>query len=472
MLYAPPSSTGNPRLLSHQLHLQWTHRGRAPWSPFFLLLRTQNRPPAHVAQPHQPQPHHHTLPKSRTSNPQEFEILIHVIVEEKKVAGKKARGKQPKSAPAKFGPVTANVGFSFYQLTAKLAAALETDPPANSMFIPIRDANGMRSLIKHLLSPPKGASANFIIPQMSAPVPKPAAPSASWSGAGAGTSAQAVLALDDSEDIDEGPTVPFDVGLEDEMDKIAEAYPPGRCAQHPDISCFHYRQNNLHWELDRNKKIAWAAKKGTANLLKPPLGSNFFTAQSALKTRGSLPTTPRLPATPSTSVSVNMATPTPALPMNPMQAAFPMYNPYGFPSPMNGFPPSPPMSYPSPFANYPPIGSYGPQSPFPSWAETPNRRRRRSRAGDSSPPEQSSSKRRQVNPPSSPPVIGGSVDDFITAHPQFPPGLKPLLQKLGFEIGDDISVITDSQWSSADIAQFTAARIVKYYNKYKAQLQT
>ncbi|KAK6975016.1 hypothetical protein R3P38DRAFT_3238348 [Favolaschia claudopus] len=78
------------------------------------------------------------------------------------------------------------------------------------------------------------------------------------------------------------------------------------------------------------------------------------------------------------------------------------------------------MSNPSPFANYPPIGSYGPQSPFPSWAETPNRRRRRSRAGDSSPPEQSSSKRRQVNPPSSPPVIGGSVDDFITAHPQFP----------------------------------------------------
>ncbi|KAK6975015.1 hypothetical protein R3P38DRAFT_3238347 [Favolaschia claudopus] len=285
-----------------------------------------------------PPPH---TPEITDVEPPEFEILIHVIVEEKKVAGKKARGKQPKSAPAKFGPVTANVGFSFYQLTAKLAAALETDPvylikstfePANSMFIPIRDANGMRSLIKHLLSPPKGASANFIIPQMSAPVPKTGCAkrpltnvAQSWSGAGAGTSAQAVLALDDSKTLTKGQLlylcfyshpyqVPFDVGLEDEMDKIAEAYPPGRCAQHPDISCFHYRQNNLHWELDRNKKIAWAAKKGTANLLKPPLGSNFFTAQSALKTRGSLPTTPRLPATPSTSVSVNMATPTPALP--------------------------------------------------------------------------------------------------------------------------------------------------------------
>jgi hypothetical protein len=68
--------------------------------------------------------------------------------------------------------------------------------------------------------------------------------------------------------------------------------------------------------------------------------------------------------------------------------------------------------------------------------------------------------------------LGGSVDDFIAAYPNLPPGLKPLLQKLGFEIGDDITVITEAQWTSADIAQFTAARIVKYYHKYKASLRS
>ncbi|KAJ7134934.1 hypothetical protein C8R43DRAFT_956164 [Mycena crocata] len=127
------------------------------------------------------------------------------------------------------------------------------------------------------------------------------------------------------------------------------------------------------------------------------------------------------------------------------------------------------MPYPSPFANYPPPGHYGSHAQMPPQPDTPKRRRRRS--VHSSPPEQSTSKRRNVDPPSSPALSGGSVDEFIGSHENLPPGLKPLLVKLGFEIGDDITAITDTQWSSADIPQFTAARIVKFYHRYKASLR-
>jgi len=59
----------------------------------------------------------------------------------------------------------------------------------------------------------------------------------------------------------------------------------------------------------------------------------------------------------------------------------------------------------------------------------------------------------------------------MAENPKFPPGLKPLLEELGFEIGDDISIITDAQWAKVDIAQFTAARIVKSYIKYKSRFR-
>ncbi|KAF8173509.1 hypothetical protein K438DRAFT_1850243 [Mycena galopus ATCC 62051] len=58
------------------------------------------------------------------------------------------------------------------------------------------------------------------------------------------------------------------------MDKISNAYPPGTCSLHPAIECFHHRVADLHFALDRPKKIVWAAamKKGTASLISPPLG--------------------------------------------------------------------------------------------------------------------------------------------------------------------------------------------------------
>jgi hypothetical protein len=46
--------------------------------------------------------------------------------------------------------------------------------PANSQFVPLRDEDGLKSMLKHINSPPKGASGGSIIVKMDAPVKKPA----------------------------------------------------------------------------------------------------------------------------------------------------------------------------------------------------------------------------------------------------------------------------------------------------------
>jgi hypothetical protein len=53
--------------------------------------------------------------------------------------------------------------------------------------------------------------------------------------------------------------VSFDDGLEEELERITNKYPPGTCSLHPDIECYHSRVTDLHFKLDRPKKIVWAA---------------------------------------------------------------------------------------------------------------------------------------------------------------------------------------------------------------------
>jgi hypothetical protein len=269
------------------------------------------------------------------------------------------------------------------------------------------------------------------------------------------------------------------------MEKLAERYPPGVCSEHPTISCFHDRLTDLHFELDRNRKIVWAAaivsipffcalqshervpqKRKAASLIRAPMSSNLFTAKKAIKKTGGPVAAGGFAPTAAVTSALPSILPAPASHLTPSQFPF-WQNGYAYPPPMPGYPGFPPMPYPPPFPNYPSFDRHSQNSP---WNETPRRRRHRSWDG-SSPLEQASSKRRHVDPPSSPALLGGSVDEFIAAYPNLPPGLKPLLQKLGFEIGDDITVITEAQWTSADIAQFTAARIIKYYRKYKAGLR-
>ncbi|KAJ7798721.1 hypothetical protein B0H13DRAFT_2391466 [Mycena leptocephala] len=219
---------------------------------------------------------------------------------------------------------------------------------------------------------------------------------------------------DDSGDDGAKPKVSFDDGLEEEMERIADKYPPGVCALHPTISCFYNRLNDLHFALDRNKRIVWAAAIAAVAVPQPPL--------------------------------------TPAGPPAPPQPQF-------WPN-ANGFP------YPHPQYGHPAI---------PAWQGTPRRSRRDRSWERSSPPQQSSSKRvrreQPTDPQSSPAVSGGSIDEFIGRYPILPAGTMACLVENGFELGDDPSTLSAEQWEAADIPFFAAARIIKYYNKYKASLR-
>ncbi|KAJ7135342.1 hypothetical protein C8R46DRAFT_1235055 [Mycena filopes] len=415
--------------------------------------------------------------ESGGEDPKAFEILIHIPAAEKKSGSRKQVKSKAKVEPLKFGPVAANVNISYEELMAVLAEALDTEAmflatssaewrwmkPANSQFVPLCNEAGLRSLTRQILAPPKGASGAYIIVKMNPPVKRPVPNQPAWSDELGASTAFPELYPDTAED-DESDgdarklkKVPFDEGLEDEMDRITERYPPGICSVHPTISCFHHRLNNLHFELDRSRKIVWAAamKKGTTSLIAAPMGSKLFQAAQALKN----PSAPLIGTQPAAVPA------TPVAHQPPVQYLY-WLSPYGAPFQPPAYPSFPPMPYPNALPGYQSPRMYG--TPL----HDHRRRRQRSWDGGSSPPAQSTSKRRQIDPLSSPALSGGSIVDFLSLNPQFPPGLNALLQQLGFELGDDITIISEAQWTSADIPQFTAARIVKSYNKYKASLRS
>jgi hypothetical protein len=69
-------------------------------------------------------------------------------------------------------------------------------------------------------------------------------------------------AEDDYEEaIDDGSTkrMKFDDELEEIIAKIIDKYPAGLCANHPDITCFHHRPSDLHFELNHPCCLVWAA---------------------------------------------------------------------------------------------------------------------------------------------------------------------------------------------------------------------
>ncbi|KAJ7202250.1 hypothetical protein B0H12DRAFT_1330823 [Mycena haematopus] len=422
----------------------------------------------------------------------DFEILVHVISPQKQSA-KKSKAKGPKPGPVKFGPIQANTDMDLNGLLEQLAEAVDSEipflaaasvewrwlKPANSLFLPLRNDTGFKSLMNQIRNPPKNVSSRYIIIQMDAPVRKPQTQNLPWSRSEekAGTSSAFNVDPDDGGfDDDEQPNkkATFDEGLEDEIDKLTERYPPGVCLVHPTIACFHNRVNDLHFELDRNKKIVWAAaiKKGTASLITAPVGSNFFKASAAIKKKTGGPS-----AGPSaTALDAVAPLPTTATPTQSLPPQFPFYQtPYPFPPSIPGYPPFPPMGYPPSFPSYHP-SPYGPPSHIHTWDQTPSRssrsRRERSWDGSSPPREKRRRSERDRDPPSSPAVSGGSLDDFVERHPTLHVETKSFLDGLGFQIGDDLSVISPELWTAAGIPLFDSARIIKMYNKYKASLRS
>lgn len=52
----------------------------------------------------------------------------------------------------------------------------------------------------------------------------------------------------------------FDNELEEVAARILEKYPPGRCSSHLDVSCFHHRPSDFHFDIgERHRLLVWAA---------------------------------------------------------------------------------------------------------------------------------------------------------------------------------------------------------------------
>ncbi|KAJ7732293.1 hypothetical protein B0H16DRAFT_1468641 [Mycena metata] len=356
-------------------------------------------------------------PDDELPDAKDFEIMVWTYA-----AAKKAIGRKPKKAlkpePNSFGPISANTDMTWDNTVEAICELLSTSPqflvsssmewhwlkPKNSAWLPLRNLAGYASLVKQIVSPPKGVT-NYIIIKMDEPMKAPPSVSMPWASQPVAGPSSSLGAFENvfraATGIDNGPSddddgmpkkkVPFDDGLEEDMQKISDTYHPGVCSVHPDIECFHSHINNLHFALDRPEKIVWAAgmKNGTASIIAPPLGSTYFRVKAAIKKNVSTPATPApAPAVPAT---VPLAPAPPATP-------FPQY-----PYLAHMFPPMP-MGYPG----YPPFPTpgYFSRTPRAPWEETPRERRRERSWDGSSPPRQSTSKRRHPDPPSSSNIHG------------------------------------------------------------------
>ncbi|KAF8869860.1 hypothetical protein BD779DRAFT_1479394 [Infundibulicybe gibba] len=314
-----------------------------------------------------PPPSLHTPPPSSlpdTGTPSEasteFEILVWVTRPDKKLPSGRGKKKVQKVEPSTHGPVTSTTGNAWDELLEILAELLETEPtmldrssmewrwlkPTNSQWLPLRSNTAYRSLLKQLKTPPRGASAAYIIIRMAEPARKPSNPSMPWSQAGASAGSSSAQAAEPDELIDSDDDgsrkrkqPSLDNQLADIVTEIEAKYPVGACPIHPDKECIHHRPSDLHFELTRTRKLAWAAKKrsGTATMLAPPVGSNFFKKDDALK----VPSSALAPATAPPSIPV--ANPTVHAQPAGLQPATPPQN--QFPGPFG-------MAYP-PFPNTP-----------------------------------------------------------------------------------------------------------------------
>ncbi|KAJ7742112.1 hypothetical protein DFH07DRAFT_777789 [Mycena maculata] len=354
----------------------------------------------------------------------DFEIVVWTCPAPKKSSTAQKTKKPTKVEPTTHGPITANTDMVWEDALDAIAVLLGTTSeflvissiewcwlkPQNSAWLPLRNLGGYSSLIKQILSPPKAVSMAYIIVKMDKLMRAPPKVSMPWvsqpvAGPSSGPSSfestyRAVVGFEDPVSDDDGDKgkvkVSFDEGLEEEMDKISNMYTPGTCSLHPNIECFHHRVTNMHFALDRAKKIVWAAamKKGTATIISPPLSSNHFKAKAVIKKT--------------------------AVPNGAVPAA----------------------------ANPPP-----PLTPVAPAAQPSTSKRRR--------------QDRRPDPPSSPAISGGSVDEFLARYPDLPEGTGPFLLEQGFEIGDDLSVVTEAQWKAGGLTLFGWNRVIRVYNKYK-----
>ena len=176
--------------------------------------------------------------------------------------------------------------------------------------------------------------------------------------------------------------------------------------------------------------------KGTATLTSIPIGSNLFSAQhAAKKIAKSKPSNPEIAAsdTPTTPTPAATPTATPASFSHPPYTPFPLPSPYGYP------PYTPYYRFPQPnFFGQPSFRQAGPSN----WGQT------------------------APQPQSSPPPMGSSLDEFCNNY-NISFTARTKLDQLGFEIGDDLSSISQEQYESVGFKHLEWSQVLKAYRKFK-----
>ncbi|KAJ7105264.1 hypothetical protein C8R44DRAFT_745976 [Mycena epipterygia] len=392
----------------------------------------------------------------------QFELLIHVILPDKVTRTANRKTKTTKQDPLKFGPKDADTNLPWDGFLGKLAEMVQTGvknlvvasfewhflKPTTSPKLPINSPNGFQSMMKQILGKNGKKDGDYIIVRMMPPT-KEQSVAVPWAA-----TVDKILGIPASPDEDVLSDVEDNLGpmqkrarLDDELEGLVEEllakYPPGVCNLHPDKACFHHRVLDLHFDLERARLLVWSAaiRSGKADKDRPPMGSNLFKAQHAMrKTNGKKAEVIPL-ATPAAEPTNSVPAPFPPVQGNPYMQQFP---PFGYPSPY-----APP--YMSPFPMPAPYG--GP----PNWP-TQNHE---------AAPRAGSSRDAWDDPrSSSPPIPDCGVHDFCKDY-KLGPDAEQGLQKLEFQIGDIIDTLPEAAWKEAGFSHLGWKRVLVAYAKYK-----
>src|SRR5216684_442693 len=228
--------------------------------------------------------------------------------------------------------------------------------------------------------------------------------------------------------------------------KLMDKYPPGLCPLHRDLPCFHYHAADLHFNLDRPQLLVWAhaIKSGTATYEKIPILSPMFKAGQALKCTSKSSTDSPMPPTPPPTMEPSTPMPTQVqMPVMPFPTLF-QYPQMPFPQ----------VSLQMPlFMGYGGMGMPYSGNPFTTGAGTEAMPIR-------APHRQSHS------PPSSPPTADCSITNFCKLY-NLGPQAESGLDHLGFKFGDDLCMVTESQYTKAGFKPLEWRRVLKAYRQLK-----
>ncbi|KAJ7831198.1 hypothetical protein B0H14DRAFT_3464204 [Mycena olivaceomarginata] len=388
-----------------------------------------------------------------------FELLIHVLLPDKVTRTSNRKPKVVKQDPIKFGPTDVPTQIAWEPFLVMLAELVQTVvpnlavvsfewhflKPNNSAWLPLNSSKALSSMLKQIatkLAGKKDSSSGYVVVRMQPPAkfkpqhpgPRPLMLPVSMK--------MSTLMVTISARCKKKARI--DDELESLVDELREKYPPGLCKVHPDILCFHHRVLDLHFELERPRLLVWSAqiRAGKADKDHAPMGSNLFKAEHAIKKSKKPKAAPPIPAEP----------PNPAAAPPPPAPQVQGVNPYAaLPAGYPGYP------YMSPYMMPPMPNSYGgiPNWPFNHDAPAPA-----PRAGSS---------RKVLDDDvrsSSPPIPDCGVHDFCT---EYKLGLEAErgLEKLEFQIGDDLDSLPEAEWQKAGFTHLGWKRVLAAYAKYK-----